>query len=342
MGRRVGRNDKFTGIVLRFPSKKSHTIGKMLVTGGAGFLGSHLCETLLASGYEVTCADNLSTGRMENIEHLLDLPGFTFISHDVRTPLHTEVDAIFNFASPASPPAYQADPIGTVFTNIQGARNTLELAQRHGAIIIQASTSEVYGDPSISPQVESYLGNVNTIGPRACYDEGKRCAETLFFDHARLFGTRIKVGRIFNTYGPRMRLDDGRVISNFIVQALRNSPITIYGSGLQTRSFCYVDDLIDGFIRLFSSPEAVTGPVNLGNPTELTMIELAERIIRLTNSSSEIIHLPAAIDDPQQRRPDISRASALLDWRPRIGIEDGLILTIAYFDQALRQQAAVY
>jgi UDP-glucuronate decarboxylase len=255
--------------------------------------------------------------------------------------LDLQADAIFNFASPASPPAYQADPIGTLFTNIQGVQNLLDLARRNKAVIVQASTSEVYGDPTISPQRETYFGNVNPTGPRACYDEGKRCAETLLFDHARLYGTRIKVGRIFNTYGPRMRPDDGRVVSNFIVQALTNRPITVFGSGKQTRSFCFVDDLVEGFMRLLLAPEDVTGPINLGNPAEFTILELAERVIHMTNSKSKIVHAPPAIDDPQQRRPDISQAGALLDWRPHCTLDEGLVLTIAYFEKALRHQAVV-
>jgi UDP-glucuronate decarboxylase len=329
------------GNVFRFTRQRSDIGRKALVAGGAGFIGSHICEALLSLGYEVACADNLSTGRMENIEHLVKRPGFKFLNHDVRDPLDIDAGAIFNFASPASPPAYQAGPIGTLFTNIQGAQNLLDLARRNNAVIVQASTSEVYGDPKISPQAENYLGNVNPIGPRACYDEGKRCAETLFFDHARLYGTRIKVGRIFNTYGPRMRPDDGRVVSNFIVQALTNTPVTVYGSGNQTRSFCYVDDLVNGFMRLCAASNDVRGPINLGNPKEFTVLELAERIIQVTNSKSKIVHAPAAVDDPQQRRPDISQAGTLLDWRPQRTLDDGLVLTIAYFEKALRSQAVV-
>ena len=329
-----------SGNILPFPNKLTNRNSKVLVAGGAGFLGSHLCETLLAAGYQVICADNLSTGRLDNIRHLLDLPHFTFRRHDIRNPLHLKVDAIFNFASPASPPAYQSDPIGTLMTNVMGSRNLLELARRRNALIVQASTSEVYGDPLVSPQREDYLGNVSTTGPRACYDEGKRCAETLFFDYARSYGVKIKVARIFNTYGPRMRPDDGRVVSNFIVQALQNAPITIYGSGEQTRSFCYVDDLIAGFMRFLSTGDDVTGPINLGNPTELRVIDLAERIISLTNSKSKIVHLEAAVDDPQQRRPDISRAAEQLGWRPYFDIEDGLAASIDYFERALRQAAA--
>lgn len=326
--------------ILQFPSNRSKLVKKVLVAGGSGFLGSHLCESLLMADYDVICVDDLSTGRIENIKHLLDLPNFTFRRHDVRTPLNTKVDVIFNFASPASPPAYQADPIGTLFTNVVGARNLLELARRRDAVIVQASTSEVYGDPLVSPQREDYFGNVSTIGPRACYDEGKRCAETQFFDYHRLYGLKIKVARIFNTYGPRMRPDDGRVISNFIVQALRNEPITIYGSGLQTRSFCYVNDLIGGFMRFLNTSPDVTGPINLGNPTELTVIDLAERIIRLTGSKSPIVHLAPAVDDPKQRRPDIGLAAAQLGWRPHVDVEEGLLSTIAYFDRTLRNTAA--
>ena len=328
-----------TGNVVKFPNIEHAAAKRVLVAGGAGFLGSHLCETLLALQHEIICVDNLSTGRLENIKPLIGLPGLTFKQQDVRTPLNVKVDAIFNFASPASPPAYQADPIGTLMTNVIGSRNLLELARRRNAVIVQASTSEVYGDPLVSPQREDYLGNVSTTGPRACYDEGKRCAETLYFDYARLYGVKIKVARIFNTYGPRMRPDDGRVVSNFIVQALQNAPITVYGSGLQTRSFCYVDDLINGFMRFLSTADDVVGPINLGNPTELTVIDLAERIIRLTNSRSRIIHLDAAVDDPKQRRPDISRAAKLLEWRPRVDVEDGLAATVAYFDSALRRAA---
>lgn len=339
MTNKGSKNSDHIGNVIDFPKVHSENSLKVLVAGGAGFLGSHLCERLLELGHEVICIDNLSTGRIDNVRHLLDRDGFTFRNHDIRNPLHSKVDAIYNFASPASPPAYQSDPIGTLMTNVIGTKNLLELARRRDAIIIQASTSEVYGDPLISPQKEDYLGNVSTTGPRACYDEGKRCAETLYFDYHRLYGVKIKVARIFNTYGPRMRLDDGRVVSNFMVQALSNSPITIYGTGMQTRSFCYVDDLIGGFLKLLSTTPDVTGPINLGNPTELTMIDLAERIIRLTNSKSEIVHMPPAVDDPQQRRPDISRAAAVLDWRPTIDIEAGLSATVGYFDHALRQAA---
>ncbi len=325
--------------IIAFPPGRGRRVQRILVAGGAGFLGSHLCETLLKAHYHVTCIDSLSTGRLENIKPFLDHPQFTFRHHDIRTSLSLKVDAIFNFACPASPPAYQADPVGTMMTNVIGTRNLLELARRRKAVLVQASTSEVYGDPLVSPQKEDYLGNVSTTGPRACYDEGKRSAETLIFDYARQYGVRIKVGRIFNTYGPRMRPDDGRVVSNFIVQALRNAPITIYGSGSQTRSFCYVDDLIGGFMRLFGTDDAVTGPINLGNPSEFTVLELARMIVAMTGSKSRIVHLPAAVDDPQQRRPDITRAGEQLGWRPEIDVRDGLLATIAYFDAALRHQA---
>lgn len=330
---------KSTGNIIRFPSIKENIVKRILVAGGAGFLGSHLCETLLAAGHHVICVDNLSTGRLQNIRHLLDMPGFEFRQHDIRTALNLKVDAIFNFASPASPPAYQADPVGTLLTNVLGTRNLLEIARRRNAVFVQASTSEVYGDPLISPQREDYLGNVSTTGPRACYDEGKRSAETLIFDYARLYGLRVKVGRIFNTYGPRMREDDGRVVSNFVVQALQNAPITIYGTGSQTRSFCYVDDLIAGFMKFFSTADDVTGPINLGNPTELTVMDLAERIIRLTGSKSKIVHLPAAVDDPKQRRPDITRAIEILGWHPHFDVESGLLATARYFEHVLRHPA---
>jgi UDP-glucuronate decarboxylase len=295
---------------------------------------------LLADGYDVICVDDLSTGRLENLSHLVELPRFSFRQHDIRAPFNLKVDAIFNFASPASPPAYQADPIRTFMTNVWGTRNLLELARRRNAVFVQASTSEIYGDPLVSPQREDYLGNVSTMGPRACYDEGKRSAETLIFGYARQHGVKVKIARIFNTYGPRMRPDDGRVVSNFIVQALQGAPITVYGSGLQTRSFCYVDDLISGFLKLFSSDDEVIGPINLGNPTELTVMELARRIVRLTGSRSEIIHLPEAEDDPKQRRPDITLAAALLNWRPCCDLEEGLLRTIDYFDKILHQFAA--
>ncbi len=308
---------------------------RVLVNGGAGFLGSHLCERLLSSGHEVICLDDLSTGRTANVEHLRNNKRFLMVEHDVRKPYDIDVSLIFNFASPASPPDYQRDPVGTLLTNVLGAVNVLEVARRCGATVVQSSTSEVYGDPHVNPQPETYFGNVNTIGPRACYDEGKRSAETLFFDYHRTFGVDIKVGRIFNTYGPRMRPDDGRVVSNFIVQALKGDDITIYGDGSQTRSFCYVDDLIDGFLRFSAKPKDCIGPINLGNPAEIPVRQLADIVIRMTGSRSRIVHLPAAIDDPQQRRPDISRANELLKWQPRVPLEIGLERTIVYFDALL-------
>jgi UDP-glucuronate decarboxylase len=304
---------------------------RVLVTGGAGFLGSHLCERLLAQGCEVLCADNYFTGSRENIAHLLTDPMFEAVRHDVTFPLVVEVDQIYNLACPASPVHYQHDPVQTTKTSVHGAINMLGLAKRLGATIFQASTSEVYGDPTVHPQPEGYWGHVNPIGMRACYDEGKRCAETLFFDYHRQHNLRIKVGRIFNTYGPRMHPDDGRVVSNFIMQALRGDPITIYGDGSQTRSFCYVDDLIEAFIRLMNTGPDVTGPINLGNPGEFTMLELAEMAIRLTGSTSKIIHMPLPSDDPKQRQPDISKARRELDWEPKVPLEEGLSRTIAYF-----------
>ncbi len=310
-------------------------LGTALVNGGAGFLGSHLCERLLLRGHSVICLDNFSTGRRVNVDHLLSNPRFRIIEHDVRQPFDIEASLIFNFASPASPPDYQRDPVGTLLTNVLGAVNTLDCARKTGAIVVQSSTSEVYGDPNQSPQRETYCGNVNPIGPRACYDEGKRSAETLFFDYHRTYGVDIKVGRIFNTYGPRMRLDDGRVISNFIVQALRNADLTIYGDGQQTRSFCYVDDLVEGFLRFSAAGSACHGPINLGNPGEFTVRRLAEIIRDLTNSRSRIVHLPAVVDDPRQRRPDISRAMIELGWQPHIELETGLARTVDYFDGLL-------
>lgn len=307
----------------------------VLVLGGAGFLGSHLCERLHAEGLSVLCSDNFSTGRRSNVSHLRDSARFLAVHHDVRLPFKVDTPLIFNFASPASPPDYQRDPVGTLMTNVVGALNCLQLAKRNKATVVQSSTSEVYGDPFQHPQREGYFGNVNPIGPRACYDEGKRSAETLFFDFHRLYGTRIKVARIFNTYGPRMRLDDGRVVSNFIVQALKNEDITIYGDGQQTRSLCYVDDLIEGFIQLARSEPDCTGPINLGNPCEFTVLHLAELVRSLTGSRSRIVHRQAAIDDPRQRRPDISRAETELGWRPRTSVEEGLTKTIRYFDQVL-------
>jgi UDP-glucuronate decarboxylase len=311
-------------------------IKRILVTGGAGFLGSHLCERLLAAGHEVVCADNCYTGTKTNIRRLLDDPMFEFIRHDVTFPLYIEVDEIYNLACPASPIHYQFDPIQTTKTSVHGAINMLGLAKRLKARILQASTSEVYGDPTVHPQTEAYWGNVNPIGPRSCYDEGKRCAETLFFDYFRQVRLPIKVARIFNTYGPRMHPNDGRVVSNFIVQALRNEPITVFGDGSQTRSFCYVDDLIEGLSRLMSSPDEFTGPVNLGNPREFTIRELAEMIIRLTGSSSRLVFKPLPQDDPKQRQPDISLAKKQLGWEPKIPLEKGLMQTIEYFSAALR------
>ncbi|WP_207477954.1 UDP-glucuronic acid decarboxylase family protein [Arenibaculum pallidiluteum] len=304
---------------------------RVLVTGGAGFLGSHLCERLLAAGDHVICADNFFTGQRDNIAHLIANPYFEVIRHDVTFPLYIEVDEIYNLACPASPVHYQHDPVQTTKTSVHGAINMLGLAKRLGCRILQASTSEVYGDPSVHPQPESYWGNVNPIGPRSCYDEGKRCAETLFFDYRRQHGVPIKVMRIFNTYGPRMHPNDGRVVSNFIVQALQNQPITVYGNGSQTRSFCYVDDLIEGMIRLMATPDEVTGPVNIGNPGEFTIRQLAEKVIAMTGSKSEIVSLPLPQDDPKQRRPDITLAKQLLDWEPRIPLEQGLVRTIEHF-----------
>ena len=308
---------------------------RILVTGGAGFLGSHLCERLLEQGNEVLCVDNYFTGTKANIAHLLGNPFFELMRHDVTFPLYIEVDEIYNLACPASPIHYQFDPVQTTKTSVHGAINMLGLAKRVRAKIFQASTSEVYGDPDVHPQPESYRGNVNPIGPRACYDEGKRCAETLFFDYHRQHKLRIKVARIFNTYGPRMHPNDGRVVSNFIVQALKNQPITIYGKGQQTRSFCYVDDLIEGFIRLMRTPDAFTGPVNLGNPGEFTIRELAEMVIDLTGSRSKLIFKPLPVDDPMQRKPDIRMAKKVLKWQPKVPLKIGLDKTIAYFDKLL-------
>ena len=306
---------------------------RILVTGGAGFLGSHLIDRLLGDGHEVLCVDNLFTGSKRNIEHLHGVARFEFIRHDVTFPLYVEVDEIYNLACPASPIHYQYDPVQTTKTSVHGAINMLGLAKRLNCRILQASTSEVYGDPVIHPQVESYWGNVNPIGLRSCYDEGKRCAETLFFDYRRQHGLEIKVARIFNTYGPRMHPADGRVVSNFIMQALQGEAITIYGDGSQTRSFCYVEDLIDGLVRLMASPPDFTGPVNLGNPEEFTIRELAEKVIALEGSRSSIEFLPLPEDDPRQRQPDISVALARLGWRPRIALEEGLAPTIAYFTE---------
>lgn len=311
---------------------------RVLITGGAGFLGSHLCERLLNIGEDVICLDNFFTGTKDNIAHLLDHPHIELIRHDVTFPLYVEVDEIYNLACPASPIHYQLDPVQTTKTNVHGAINMLGLAKRTKAKIFQASTSEVYGDPEVHPQPESYWGKVNPIGPRSCYDEGKRCAETLFFDYHRVHGLSIKVARIFNTYGPRMHPNDGRVVSNFIVQALRNEPITLYGNGMQTRSFCYVDDLIEGFIRLMNSEDDLTGPVNLGNPCEFSMVELAEKVKALIGSRSKLIYKPLPIDDPQQRQPDIALAREQLGWEPKVELEKGLKLTIAYFDQLLKSK----
>ena len=310
---------------------------RVLVTGGAGFLGSHLCERLLEAGHDVLCVDNFFTGRRSNVAHLLDSDRFELMRHDVTFPLYVEVDEIYNLACPASPVHYQHDPVQTTKTSVHGAINMLGLAKRTRAKIFQASTSEVYGDPSVHPQPEEYWGNVNPIGIRSCYDEGKRCAETLFFDYHRQHGLQIKVARIFNTYGPRMHPADGRVVSNFIVQALRGEPITIYGEGLQTRSFCYCDDLVEGFIRLMGTGPDVTGPINLGNPGEFTMIELAEAVIDLTGSASKLTFMPLPADDPKQRQPDITKARAVLGWEPQVKLREGLSKTIAYFDQLLKE-----
>lgn len=304
---------------------------KVLVTGGAGFLGSHLCEKLIESGHEVLCVDNLFTGSKENIKHLLANPNFEFMRHDVTFPLYVEVDQIYNLACPASPKHYQSDPAQTTKTSVVGAINMLGLAKRTGARILQASTSEVYGDPEVHPQTEEYWGKVNPIGIRSCYDEGKRCAETLFFDYHRQYGVEIKVMRIFNTYGPRMDRNDGRVVSNFIVQALQGNDITIYGDGSQTRSFCYVDDLIAGMISLMNSPKDVIGPINIGNPNEFSISELVSEVIELTDSKSKVIQLPLPEDDPRQRQPDITKAKNILGWAPSIQLEEGLKRTIEYF-----------
>lgn len=308
---------------------------RILVTGGAGFLGSHLIDRLLEQGHEVICADNLFTGTKRNIEHLHSHPRFEFMRHDVTFPLYIEVDEIYNLACPASPVHYQHDPVQTTKTSVHGAINMLGLAKRLRCKVFQASTSEVYGDPSVHPQPEGYWGNVNPIGPRSCYDEGKRCAETLFFDYHRQHDLEIKVVRIFNTYGPRMHHADGRVVSNFIVQALRGEPITIYGDGQQTRSFCYVDDLIEGFIRLMDTDASVTGPINIGNPGEFTIRELAEKCIALTGSKSELVQQPLPKDDPRQRQPDITKARETLGWAPSVDLDEGLGRTIEYFRKLL-------
>ena len=317
-----------------------HLETRILVTGGAGFLGSHLCELLLARGAHVMCVDNFYTGTHQNIAHLRDNPRFELIRHDVCFPLYVEVDEIYNLACPASPIHYQRDPVQTTKTSVSGAINMLGLAKRVGAKIFQASTSEVYGDPAVHPQPEGYWGNVNPIGIRSCYDEGKRCAETLFFDYRRQHNLRIKVVRIFNTYGPRMHPNDGRVVSSFIVQALRGQDITVFGDGQQTRAFCFVSDLIDGFVRLMDTPDDVTGPVNIGNPGEFTMVELAQQVIELTGSKSTIRHLPLPADDPKQRRPDITVAQEKLGWNPTVPLREGLTRTIAYFDGMLKAEGA--
>jgi UDP-glucuronate decarboxylase len=306
---------------------------RVLVTGGAGFIGSHLCRRLLDDGHDVLCVDNFYTGTRHNVRELLSNPRFELMRHDVCFPLYVEIDEIYNLACPASPIHYQFDPVQTTKTSVHGAINMLGLAKRVKAKILQASTSEIYGDPVIHPQTEDYWGNVNPIGPRSCYDEGKRCAETLFFDYRRQHNLRIKVARIFNTYGPRMHPNDGRVVSNFIIRALQNQDIQVYGAGTQTRSFCYVDDLVEALIALMHTTDDVTGPINLGNPGEFTILELAEMIIKLTNSSSRIIHQPLPQDDPKQRQPDISSATNKLGWKPKVALREGLLKTIAYFEQ---------
>ena len=314
-----------------------HLSKRVMVTGGSGFLGSHLCECLLSKGFEVICVDNFFTGAKQNIRHLFDHPNFELIRHDITFPLYIEVDEIYNLACPASPIHYQFDPVQTTKTNVHGAINMLGLAKRIKAKILQASTSEVYGDPEIHPQPETYWGKVNPIGLRSCYDEGKRCAETLFFDYFRQHQLKIKVVRIFNTYGPRMHPNDGRVVSNFILQALKGDPITIYGDGSQTRSFCYVDDLVDGLMCMMDSKDDITGPVNLGNPDEFSILQLAEKIVELTGAKSTIIYKPLPNDDPKQRKPDISLAKAELKWTPKIALEEGLKMTIGYFQQLIEK-----
>jgi UDP-glucuronate decarboxylase len=310
---------------------------KILVSGGAGFLGSHLCDRLIAAGNDILCVDNFFTGSKDNVAHLMSSPFFELMRHDVTFPLYVEVDEIFNLACPASPIHYQHDPVQTTKTSVHGAINMLGLAKRVRAKIFQASTSEVYGDPAVHPQVEEYWGNVNPIGSRSCYDEGKRCAETLFFDYYRQHKLQIKVARIFNTYGPRMHPSDGRVVSNFIMQALQGKSISIYGDGSQTRSFCYVDDLIDAFVALMGTGDEVTGPINIGNPGEFTMLELAQQVIDITNSRSKIEFHPLPQDDPRQRRPDITKARTLLNWQPKIPLREGLTRTVAYFDDLIRK-----
>lgn len=313
-----------------------HLRKRILVTGGAGFIGSHLCERLIAQGHDVLCVDNFFTGSRDNVVSLLSHPRFELMRHDVTFPLFVEVDEIYNLACPASPIHYQFDPVQTTKTSVHGAINVLGLAKRVKAKILQASTSEVYGDPAVHPQPEDYWGNVNPIGPRSCYDEGKRCAETLFFDYHRQHKLRIKVARIFNTYGPRMHPNDGRVVSNFVVQALKGEPITIYGEGQQTRSFCYVDDLVDGLMGLMATDDTVTGPINLGNPGEFTIRQLAELVIEMTGSKSTLTFLPLPQDDPKQRKPNIEKAEAMLGWRPSVPLQTGLAQTIAYFEHMLR------
>ncbi len=320
---------------------KSKTLPRrILVTGGAGFIGSHLCERLLADGHEVLCVDNYFTGSRSNIAHLLSNPRFEAMRHDVTFPLYAEVDAIYNLACPASPIHYQRDPVQTTKTSVHGAINILGLAKRLKVPVLQASTSEVYGDPTSHPQTEDYWGNVNPIGIRSCYDEGKRCAETLFFDYHRQHGLPIKVARIFNTYGTRMHPEDGRVVSNFIVQSLQGKPLTLYGTGQQSRSFCYVSDLVDGLVKLMESPAEVTGPINLGNPVEFTMAELAQKVIALTGSKVKTVTMPLPADDPARRCPDITRATKTLQWQPKVGIDDGLTQTIAYFKALLAEKVS--
>ncbi len=310
---------------------------RILVTGGAGFIGSHLCEKLLALGHRVICVDSLFTGSEDNVRHLMENPDFKFLRHDIVEPLFLEekIDQIYNLACPASPVHYQDNPVHTIKSNTLGAINMLGLARKHGARILQASTSEVYGDPAAHPQPEEYRGNVNPIGPRPCYDEGKRCAETLFFDYHRMHGMEIKIARIFNTYGPRMAFNDGRVVSNFILQALKGDPLAIYGDGSQTRSFCYVDDMVDGLIRMMNSDKKITGPINLGNPAEKTVKELSELIIKLTGSESELVYKDLPVDDPRQRCPDIAKAKNILRWEPQVNLEDGLKKTVEYFRERL-------
>jgi len=332
--------DRVRGSKEKFVSRVYDSRKRILVTGGAGFVGSHLIDRLLDQGHEVLCADNLFTGTKRNLDHLHDNPRFEFMRHDVTFPLYVEVDEIYNLACPASPIHYQHDPVATTKTSVHGAINVLGLAKRLGAKVFQASTSEVYGDPSVHPQPEEYWGNVNPIGTRSCYDEGKRCAETLFFDYHRQHQLQIKVARIFNTYGPRMHHADGRVVSNFIVQALRGEPITIFGEGSQTRSFCYVDDLVGGFIRFMATGPEITGPINLGNPGEFTIRELAEKVIEMTGAKSKLEFLDLPSDDPKQRQPDISKAREILAWEPTVQLEEGLRKTIDYFDKRLVELGA--